>query len=63
MLNSTPVATVVIITAIQAMVMGGALTLGAFMPAFYAFAIPAITPMVIVLLISKEKFQLRTGAV
>ncbi len=52
--NSTPVATVVIITAIQAMVMGGALTLGAFMPAFYAFAIPAITPMVIVLLISKE---------
>lgn len=53
-LNTTPVATVVIITAIQAMVMGGALTLGAFMPAFYAFAIPATMPMVIVLLISRE---------
>ncbi|HEY7985434.1 MAG TPA: diguanylate cyclase [Methylophilaceae bacterium] len=52
--NTTPIATVVVITAIQAMVMGGALTLGAFMPAFYAFAIPATMPMVIVLLTSKE---------
>ena len=53
-LNSTPAGTVVIITAIQAMVMGSALTLGAFLPAFYAFAIPATIPMVTVLLISRE---------
>jgi diguanylate cyclase (GGDEF)-like protein len=53
-LHTSPITTVVIITAIQAMVMGGALTLGAFMPAFYAFAIPATLPMVVALLISKE---------
>jgi diguanylate cyclase (GGDEF)-like protein len=53
-LNTSPIAMVVIITAIQAMVMGGALTLGAFMPAFYAFSIPATIPMVIALLVSRE---------
>lgn len=52
--HTSPVSMVVVITAIQAMVMGGALTLGAFMPAFYAFAIPATLPMVIALLFSRE---------
>lgn len=51
-LDDTPVAAVVTITAIQAMVMGGALTLGAFLPAFYAFTLPAIVPMVVALAIS-----------
>ena len=51
-LDDSPIAAVVTITAIQAMVMGGALTLGAFLPAFYAFALPAIMPMVVALAIS-----------
>jgi diguanylate cyclase (GGDEF)-like protein len=46
--DATPVAMIITITAIQAMVMGGVLTLGAFMPAFLAFAIPAILPMIFV---------------
>lgn len=37
----------VVITGFQAMVMGGVVTLGAFLPAFYAFALPAILPMVV----------------
>lgn len=53
-LHTSPNSMVVIITAIQAMVMGGALTLGAFMPAFYAFSLPATIPMVIALLASRE---------
>jgi diguanylate cyclase (GGDEF)-like protein len=36
---------VLVITGIQAMVMGGAVTLGAFMPAFLSFSAPAILPM------------------
>ncbi len=40
---------VVTITAIQAMTMGGALTLGAFLPAFLAFSLPAILPLIGVL--------------
>ncbi|WP_233864099.1 GGDEF domain-containing protein [Paraburkholderia adhaesiva] len=49
---------VLTITAIQAMVMGGAITLGAFMPAFFAFSIPAIMPMVGVLASSGEATQM-----
>jgi diguanylate cyclase (GGDEF)-like protein len=49
---------VLIITAIQAMVMGGAITLGAFMPAFFAFSIPAILPMVGVLASSGQATQI-----
>ena len=45
-LKASPLAMVVTITAIQAMIMGGALTLGAFLPAFYAFALPAIFPLI-----------------
>lgn len=44
--KATPLGMVVTITAIQAMIMGGALTLGAFLPAFYAFSLPAIFPLV-----------------
>jgi diguanylate cyclase (GGDEF)-like protein len=49
---------VLIITAIQAMVMGGAITLGAFMPAFFAFSIPAILPMLGVLASSGQPTQI-----
>lgn len=48
-LKASPIAMIVIITATQAMVMGGALTLSAFLPAFFAFAIPAIFPLIIAL--------------
>ncbi|MFA6015840.1 MAG: GGDEF domain-containing protein [Gallionellaceae bacterium] len=47
-IDSTPIALVITTTAIQAMVMGGVLTLGTFVPAFLAFAIPAILPMILV---------------
>ena len=40
---------VIVITAVQAMVMGGVLTLGAFLPSFLSFALPAILPMVMAL--------------
>ncbi len=47
--GASPVAMIVTITAIQAMVMGGVLMLGAFIPAFLAFTLPAILPMIIML--------------
>ncbi|MDD2850325.1 MAG: diguanylate cyclase [Desulfuromonadaceae bacterium] len=50
--GATPLAMIVIITAIQAMVMGGVLTLGTLVPAFIAFALPAVLPMVFVLAFS-----------
>jgi len=51
-LKASPIAMVVTITATQAMVLGGALTLGAFLPAFFAFALPAMLPMIIALVAS-----------
>ncbi|MFA7382396.1 MAG: diguanylate cyclase [Desulfurivibrionaceae bacterium] len=51
-IGAPPVAKIVIITAIQAMVMGGVLILGTFIPAFIAFALPAILPMIFVLAFS-----------
>lgn len=48
-LEASPLAMVVTITAIQAMVMGGALTLGAYLPSFFAYALPAMFPLVIAL--------------
>lgn len=48
-LDSSPTGMVVIITAIQAMVMGGALTLGAYLPAFRAYAVPALLPLILIL--------------
>ncbi len=50
-LNASPLAMVVTITAVQAMIMGGALTLGAYLPSFYAFSLPAISPLVIALVL------------
>lgn len=53
---------VLVITAIQAMVMGGAITLGAFMPAFFAFSVPAILPMVGVLASTGQATQIALAA-
>jgi len=53
---------VLVITSIQAMVMGGAITLGAFMPAFFSFSIPAILPMVGVLALSGKFTQIALAA-
>ncbi|RQH09835.1 GGDEF domain-containing protein [Paraburkholderia dinghuensis] len=60
LLNNAPdvICAELTITAIQAMVMGGAITLGAVMPAFFAFSIPAILPMVGVLASSGEATQM-----
>ncbi len=44
-----PLTMVVTITGAQAMVMGGVVTLSAFLPAFLAFALPAIIPMIVTL--------------
>lgn len=48
-LDASPMAMVVSITMVQAMVLGGALTLGAYPPSFYAFSLPAIFPLIIAL--------------
>ena len=45
-IDASPIVLVVTITAVQAMIMGGALTLAAYMPSFYAFSLPAIVPLV-----------------
>lgn len=45
-LEASPMAVVVTITAIQGMIMGGALTLGAYLPSFYSFSLPAAAPLV-----------------
>jgi len=47
--DSNTLAMVLTITAVQAMVMGSVVTLGAYLPAFFAFALPASLPMVAVL--------------
>ncbi|WP_147432297.1 GGDEF domain-containing protein [Pararobbsia silviterrae] len=49
---------VLIVTAIQGMVMGAALTLGAYMPAFFAFSVPAMVPMIGVLAFSGQSAQI-----
>lgn len=43
-----PLTMVITVTGAQAMVMGGVVTLSAFLPAFLAFAVPAIVPMLVV---------------
>lgn len=48
-LDASPTAMVVSITTVQAMILGGALTLGAYPPSFYAFSLPAIFPLIIAL--------------
>lgn len=47
--GATPISYIMIITVIQAMVMGGVVTLGTFMPAFLSFTIPAVLPMAVVM--------------
>ncbi|MBL8470889.1 MAG: diguanylate cyclase [Rhodocyclaceae bacterium] len=49
-LHASPLTLTIVLTAVQAMVMGGTPTLAASMPAFLAFAIPAILPMIAALL-------------
>lgn len=51
-IDATPIALVITTTAIQAMVMGGVLTLGTFIPAFLAFSIPALLPLILVFALS-----------
>jgi diguanylate cyclase (GGDEF)-like protein/hemerythrin-like metal-binding protein/PAS domain S-box-containing protein len=51
-IGASPLAMIVTITAIQAMVMGGVLMLGAFIPAFLFFALPAMLPMIVILALS-----------
>ena len=46
--GAAPAAMIVTITAIQAMIMGSVLTLGVFIPAFLAFVLPAILPMILI---------------
>ena len=49
LVNKTgPLTMVITVTGAQAMVMGGVVTLSAFLPAFLAFAVPAIVPIVVV---------------
>ena len=52
--DADPLALVVTITAVQAMVMGGVMTLGVFLPAFLTFAIPAILPMTVALCLNGD---------
>jgi len=44
--GATPLGSIIAITITQAMVMGGVVTLGVFIPAFLAFALPALLPMI-----------------
>lgn len=48
-LSEDPLAMVITITAVHAMVMGSGMTLGAYMPSFLAYALPAVLPMAIAL--------------
>lgn len=50
--TAEPLAVALVVTAIQALVMGGVVTLGAYLPAFLAFALPACLPMSVVLALS-----------
>lgn len=44
--DAPPMTVILVVTAIQAMVMGGVVTLATFIPAFFAFCIPAIMPLI-----------------
>ncbi|MCK6389783.1 MAG: hypothetical protein L6Q40_01990 [Azonexus sp.] len=48
-LSEDPLAMVITITAVHAMVMGSGMTLGAYMPSFLAYALPAVLPMAVAL--------------
>jgi diguanylate cyclase (GGDEF)-like protein len=46
--DASPMTVVIVVTAIQAMVMGGVVTMAACIPAFLAFSLPAMLPSVLV---------------
>jgi diguanylate cyclase (GGDEF)-like protein len=54
-------AMVLTITAVQAMVMGSVVTLGTYLPAFFAFALPASLPMIAVLVASSGRTAVIIG--
>lgn len=56
--TAEPLAVALVVTAIQALVMGGVVTLGAYVPAFFAFALPACLPMTVALALSGRPTEL-----
>jgi diguanylate cyclase (GGDEF)-like protein len=46
--DASPMTVIIVITAIQAMVMGGVVTMAPYIPAFLAFSLPAMLPTVVV---------------
>lgn len=50
LIDADVLATVLVITGVQAMVMGGVVTIGVVMPAFLSFSLPALLPIIIVLI-------------
>ena len=46
--DAQPMTVIIIITTIQAMVMGGVVTMASFIPAFFAFSLPAMLPTMLV---------------
>ena len=52
--TAEPLAVALVVTAIQSLVMGGVVTLAAYVPAFLAFALPACLPMIVVLALSGQ---------
>lgn len=46
--DASPMTVIIVITAIQAMVMGGVVTLASCIPAFLAFSLPAMLPTIVV---------------
>jgi diguanylate cyclase (GGDEF)-like protein len=46
--DASPMTVIIVVTAIQAMVMGGVVTMAACIPAFLAFSLPAMLPSVLV---------------
>lgn len=52
--DAPPMTVIIVITAIQAMVMGGVVTMASCIPAFFAFSLPAMLPTVLVFSFSEN---------
>lgn len=52
-IDAPPMTVILVVTAIQAMVMGGVVTLATFIPAFFAFSIPATFPLIFIFTIAE----------
>ncbi|QDC43517.1 GGDEF domain-containing protein [Methylophilus medardicus] len=52
--DASPLTVIMVVTAIQAMVMGGVVTMASFTPAFFAFSLPAMLPIVLVFSFSEN---------